>query len=577
LAGAMIKDLSVLIYAEVRGLRNSLKSPQTRTRSYFLLALGGAFLVGSFFGALWLFHYFRAVAMDEPIAGMELIGDLLNRVMLSMVFLVFLSVLIFSNLVTGLSSYFIASDLELLNSLPVRKESLFLGRFGVALLESSWMLFVFGLPILFAFGAEYRMGPGYYLLAVVVLIFFLIIPAALAHMVVMVLVNSFPARRIRDLLLIISIIAAGIILTMLRLIRPERLVNPQTQETVFEFMLTLKQPMSVWLPSYWASEALFRFALQGWEASQQFLFLLISTGVFSVFLAWWVWLWIYREGYSKAQEASKAPISKSPAVQRLLNFLTSPFHPSLKQILLKEFKSFIRDASQWSQLFLLAALMVIYVFNFRVLPLDQIPIDKLRLKNAVSYLNMGLAGFVLSALSARFVYPMTSLEGRSFWIIKTAPLSIRRFLWSKFWMAWPPLVLIAEALIIITNHYLKVSPLVSWVSAATIFVMSFALVSMALGFGALYPRFTIENPAKIAVGFGGAVYMIVSMVMIFAVVVIEAYPTFIYFESTLTGQPVPKWALPSAVAAGAIVLAMLGYGFIAPIRAGIKYLEEMEF
>lgn len=557
-------------------MQNTMRDREARARTLFLLALGGGFLLLSYFGSLWLFNYFRSVTMDEPIPGMEMVGDLLNRVMLSLVFLVFLSVLIFSNLVTGLSSYFLASDLELLNAMPVRKESLFLGRFCVALLESSWMLFIFGLPILFAFGTEYRLGFSYYLLCIAVLFFFLVIPAALAHILVMVLVNSFPARRIRDLLFIVSIIAAAIILTMLRLIRPERLVNPQTQETVFEFMLTLKQPMSVWLPSYWASEALFKFSQAGWAGAQQMFWLLLSTGLFSVFLAYWTWLWIYQEGFSKTQEASRARLSRSALVRSLLDFLGSPFHPSLKQILLKEVKSFIRDASQWSQLFLLAALMVIYVFNFRVLPLDQIPLDKFRLKNAVSYLNMGLAGFVLSALSARFVYPLTSLEGRAFWIIKTSPISLRRFLWSKFWMAWPLLMIIAEALVMLTNHYLKVSPLVSRVSMLTVLVMSFAVVGMALGFGALYPRFTIENPAKIAVGFGGVLYMIVALLMIFAVVVIEAYPTFIYLESTLTGKPVSPWALRSAVAAGVLVLAISLGGFILPIRAGIRHLEELE-
>jgi len=573
----MIKDLLLLIAAEIQSLQNTMRDRQARARSFFLLALGGGFLLLSYFGSLWLFNYFHSVTMDEPIPGMELIGDLLNRVMLSLVFLVFLSVLIFSNLVTGLSSYFIASDLELLNSVPVRKESLFLGRFFVALLESSWMLFIFGLPILFAFGTEYHLGLAYYLLCIAVLFFFLIIPAALAHILIMVLVNSFPARRIRDLLFITSIIAAAIIVTMLRLIRPERLVNPQTQETVFEFMLTLKQPMSVWLPSYWASEALFKFSQAGWAGAQQMVWLLVSTGLFSIFLAYWTWLWIYEESFSKAQEASRARLSRSAPVQSLLDFVGSPFHPSLKQMFLKEVKSFLRDASQWSQLFLLAALMVIYVFNFRVLPLDQIPLDKLRLKNAVSYMNMGLAGFVLSALSARFVYPLTSLEGRAFWIIKTSPISLRRFLWTKFWMAWPLLVIIAEALVMLTNHYLKVSPLVSCVSMLTILVMSFAVVGMALGFGALYPRFFIENPAKIAVGFGGALYMIVALVMIFAVVVIEAYPTFVYLESSFTGKPVSPWALSSAIAAGALVLAISLFGFLAPIRAGIRHLEKMEF
>jgi ABC-2 type transport system permease protein len=573
----MFRDIAIIVAARIQTLRNSLRDRSSRKKALFLFALAGGFLLLTYFGSYWLFGYFRGVRMEEQIPGMEMIGDLLNRMMLSLIFLVFLSVLIFSNLVTGLSSYFIAEDLELLNSAPVNRESLFLTRFLEGLLESSWMLFIFGLPILFAFGAEYGLAAGYYLMVIGVLFFFILTPAALANIIILLLVNSFPARRLRDLLLLLSIIAAAIIVVMLRLIQPERLVNPEAQETVFEFLLTLRQPMSLWLPSYWASEALYRFSREGWAGAKIFFGLLASTGMFSLFLSYGLWHWLYDEGYSKTQEASRATITRSAAVQGLLDFLSSPFHPSLKQILLKEVKSFIRDASQWSQLFLLAALMIIYIFNFRVLPLDQIPFDQFSLKNAVCFLNMGLAGFVLAALSARFVFPMTSLEGRNFWIIKSAPISLSRFIWSKFWLAWPCLGIIAEALILITNHYLRVSPLVWWVSSVTIFLLSFAVVGMALGFGALFPRFFVENPAKIAVGFGGAVYMISAMLMIFLVVVIEAYPTFLFFVAQHNDMPLPPWTWPAAIGAGVLVLLFSVFGLLLPVRAGIRYLENMEF
>ena len=573
----MVKDLAVILKFRLLSLKNSFRASQSRTRSLYLAGLAWGFILLAYFGSYWLFGYFRSVAMDEPDFGLGLVGDLLNRMMLSLVFLVFLSVLIFSNLITGLSSHFLAEDLELLNSIPVKKESLFITRFLDALLESSWMLFVFGLPILFAFGARYQLDFGYYLLVLLVLVCFLLIPAGLAQAVVLILVNAFPARRIRDLLFLLSIFALGIIVVLFRLIQPERLVNPQAQESLFEFLLTLRQPMSIWLPSYWASEALFRYSQEGWQGTKVFLPLLLAGALFSFYLAYWLWLWLYPEGYSKAQEASRAPLSTSSPVQRALNFLSSPFHPSLRQILLKEIKTFLRDTSQWSQLFLLGALMVIYIFNFRVLPLDKIPLDQFKLKNAVSYLNMGLAGFVLSALSARFVFPMVSLEGRSFWLIKTAPISMKRFLWSKFWLSWPALMLIGEALVIITNYYLKVSVVVWWASTVSLFFLSFAVVGMALGFGALYPRFYIDNPAKIAVGFGGAVYMIVAMLMIFLVVIAEAYPTYLFFIAHHNQVPVSFSGWVSVFFAGAVVLGVSGAGLFFPVQAGIKKLEEMEF
>ena len=36
--------------------------------------------------------------------------------------------------------------------------------------------------------------------------------------------------------------------------------------------------------------------------------------------------------------------------------------------MVKDIKTFLRDSTQWSQLFLLLALIVVYLYNFKVLP-----------------------------------------------------------------------------------------------------------------------------------------------------------------------------------------------------------------
>ena len=47
---------------------------------------------------------------------------------------------------------------------------------------------------------------------------------------------------------------------------------------------------------------------------------------------------------------------------------TRPFELRFRSLLLKDIKSFLRDTTQWSQLLLLLALVVIYLYNFSVLP-----------------------------------------------------------------------------------------------------------------------------------------------------------------------------------------------------------------
>jgi ABC-2 type transport system permease protein len=99
---------------------------------------------------------------------------------------------------------------------------------------------------------------------------------------------------------------------------------------------------------------------------------------------------------------------------------------------------------QWSQLFLLFALMVVYIYSFKLLPLERAQMPSFFLQNLISFLNLGMVGFVTSAVAVRFVFPAVSLEGASFWIIRSAPLSLRDFLWAKFWSSLLPLLMIAE-------------------------------------------------------------------------------------------------------------------------------------
>jgi len=97
----------------------------------------------------------------------------------------------------------------------------------------------------------------------------------------------------------------------------------------------------------------------------------------------------------------------------------------------KDFKTFFRDNTQWSQLLLIAALVVVYLYNYSALPLTGPGCATFYLQNLISFLNTGLAGFVLAAIGARFVFPAVSAESSSFWIMQTSPLTLRRLLWRQ--------------------------------------------------------------------------------------------------------------------------------------------------
>ena len=169
-----------------------------------------------------------------------------------------------------------------------------------------------------------------------------------------------------------------------------------------------------------------------------------------------------------------------------------------RHLLVKDLKIFLRDVSQWSQLLLLLALVLVYLYNFRVLDLDRNPYMSGMIKNVYAFVNLAMAGLVMATVCARFVFPAVSAEGAAFWIIRTAPVSLRAFLWSKFWTGFIPVFLLTELLTVAANHFLGVEPFLRMVAAAAVLLMSLALVGLATGLGARYPRFNADNPSQVA-------------------------------------------------------------------------------
>src|SRR5205085_11907926 len=171
----------------------------------------------------------------------------------------------------------------------------------------------------------------------------------------------------------------------------------------------------------------------------------------------------YFTGFSRSQEAPKARFTELRALDAIVSLL--PWTPVRRQLLVKDLKIFLRDVCQWSQLLLLLSLVLIYLYNFRVLDLGRIPYMSGFIKNVYAFVNLGMAGFVLATVAVRFVFPMVSAEGRAFWLIRKSPVSMHDFLWSKFWTGLVPVLVLTETLTIAANELLGVDPFLKIVAA----------------------------------------------------------------------------------------------------------------
>jgi len=501
----------------------------------------------------------------------EELGDYLVRLGLGWLFLTFLSFVAFSAVVSALSTFFLSEDLRLLLPAPVPADRLFHSRFARTVGQSSWMVVAFLLPVLLAVGLARCAPPGYYALAVLTVLPFVVIPSALGAVVTLALVSVFPARRARDVLMLMGLLFAVAIVVLLRFIRPERLLSVQSLPDVTAFFATLQSPISPFLPSFWAGESLFASLRGGVDLLH--LGALWTTALAFTVLARAAYGRHYFAAWSKAQEARKARFTRLTLLDPLVRRL--PLEPARRALLVKDLKVFLRDTTQWSQLLLLVALALVYVYNFRVLDLDRIPYMSRVIKNAYAFVNLGMAAFVTSAVAVRFVFPAVSAEGPSFWIVRTAPVSMSSFLWSKLWTGLVPILVLAEALTVASNHLLGVPTSLKILAAAAIAFMTLALVGLACGMGAEYPRFGAENVTQVAGSYGGVSFMVTAVLYILVTVALLAWPASQYLWHEYRGLPIaPRRLVAMAVSVGAAAALSL-FTFRRSMRSGIRALEEL--
>ncbi len=530
---------------------------------FTLVLVGLGFWVGVFGLLHKILKYFR---------GVEELGPLLAGKLLGLVLLSFIAILVLSNVITALSSFFLAKDLDLLVSAPVDWLRIYLAKLGETLLHSSWMVALMAVPILAAYGVIYRGGVLFAPFALLTLLPMLVIPAVVGSALTLVLVNIFPARRTRDLLSIIALGAAGGLIMLFRIVRPERLASPEGFRNLLDFIAVLRTPTSPFLPSEWATRAVMSF-LRG-PLDPMPLVLLWTTAAAFVTLGAILHRELFAPGFTKAQEGAQRFVRGGLwrwTVGTLLGFLPV----AKREFVLKDIKLFFRDTTQWSQLILLAALVVVYLFNIKALPLhrgEQVSFFSVTL---VSFLNLGLAGFVLASIAARFIFPAVSLEGRHMWLLRSSPLDLRALLWSKYWVGTIPLLVLALLLTGITNVLLQVRPFMMVVGIVTICGLTFAISAMALGFGALYPQFETENAAQIPTSFGGLVFMMATIALLGAVIFVLWQAVYAYVRAVYEGQPVvvDGWMVLCFTAAAALCAAATAI----PLWVGLRRMESYEF
>ena len=445
------------------------------------------------------------------------LGIILSLKVFQMAWILIFIMLIFSSMVSSISSIYLSEDNEIVFSAPISTADLFFMRYISGTVYTSWMMIIFSLPIFATYGIVFQTPATYWFLMVPTLLSITLTATCFSTLLTIVLVKFFPARHTKDIILYLSLCFGVLIIFLIRLLQPEDMVYYDKYGYLVDYLSKISKPVAPYLPASWASNFLSLYLLD-LEIDWLIFGLLLLTPIVLYFLGeWCMQIWFF-SGYSKSQESFGG-------THRFGRKQT--YKPGIwKWVFKKESKVFSRDSVEWSQLFMIAALVVIYLYNFKLLPIEEVALSEQFITNLISFLNIGLAGFIMTSLSARFVFSSIGSEGGAFYHIKSSPISLRRFLLYKYLFYAIPFTILSLTLIIMSNKILHVEGPMWWISVSTNLFITWVVVGLALAFGSIYADFKAENKTVAMGSMGAILFLLFATAFQIIIIFIGANPVY---------------------------------------------------
>jgi ABC-2 type transport system permease protein len=559
---------SVFRWLRMRLFRNGLRVALEHGRARLFTMVLTSILVAAFTFAVGLYLFNQLATANIPAKGaiVEALFDLM--------FFTFGTMLVFSTGLILYASLFTSPESRFLLCSPARADHIFATKFKAAVAFSSWGFVILGIPIFLAFGLITGVPWYFYALLPAFLLGYVLLPGSVSAAMCLLMVRYMPRNR-RQFLLMVGVVVAvlvGLWLYKLNLgLRKSFNTGGRELDDLIGRFELLRSGIA---PSHWMTRGVMAAARGDISGALVPLAQVLSNGLFVYVIATWIAKRVYRTAYDRIAGGGRGKkIFKPSWLDRVMQALVFYLDRRTQVLVVKDFRTFRRDPSQWAVLIIFGTLMLIGAGNFRraysvgLAVMDQY---------AISLMNLGGTAILMCAGLSRFVFPLISLEGRKFWILGLTPMSRDQLLWGKFVFAATGSLIIAEGLILVSDALLGLPWEGILLHAVVVAVVAVGLSALNVGLGAYLPTFKETDPSKIVVGFGGTVNMAIGLGFLVAVIGVMAVPFHTAQQAkgmARGGGPVSPW-----VFAGIPVGVFLGVlAVVLPLRAGARALRKMEF
>ncbi|MDQ3928659.1 MAG: hypothetical protein M3328_05875, partial [Chloroflexota bacterium] len=464
--------------------------------------------VFSVVGSVVLFLFFAALSSG---AGL-LAGALLRRfpdaelepVIPAVILTAVALLLLISSFGTALGSLFLASDLDLLMTAPVDRKAVFVSKILNGMVWNYLMVLTLALPALLMYGIGLGYGPLYYILAVITLLGTPLLPAALGSILVLLVARFAPARRVREVL---GLMGALFGITCGVLSQTSRFWFRSFSETNGDadaFLEGLRGAVAWPLPPFMAGrglEAAGRGDLLGALANLSVLFLL-TFGVFA--LCVYAADFLYATGWVRMQSSGSARRSKQRAEKAARERGWLSRVSADLAIAIKDWKVVPRDLRNFAQM--LAPLIFWPIFYLNVTSGGGRRGRGLPTADFFGNLDgVFVAAGVLSStvmLVSSIAFTSISREGKSWWLLKIAPITAFELLRGKFLSAAIPYAVLSTLLMLGAAIWRQLDPLWTLYGWLGVEVLGLGMIVVAVALSVPWAKLDWDDPRKMTSGWG---------------------------------------------------------------------------
>lgn len=486
----------------------------------------GSFAVYSGFAAG---SFFFSVKTLEFLLVTQNIGLFLFHQFLSVILFVFFLSINVGNIVVSYTTLFKSPEAAFLLSKPVNPVRVFMIKFFDNFFYSSGTLMMVLISFLAGYAWYFKLD---LLTAVFIYIFgffpFMLNAGLTGVLVLLIIINIIVKYGIKRTAAAVGLTYAAALIFFFSAASPVTLVNEVMKyyPDINRYFADLIPAHIRLLPNSWLSDTMFWISSGNFSAAlpyfagqlalTAFLLTVVTFTADKIYLKTWHRTVDYRE--SKPEEKIRTGsfgFGKGSSIK----------DPLYESVIKREFFLFMREPVQTVHLAVMVLLMLIYTISLR--GLANIAAKQVQLYSLIFLAVYIFNIFIIVTLSLRFIYPLVSLEGKTVWKIRSAPVNTGSILLIK--LMFPVLLIMVISLLLsifsVGRFSIDLILPVLPVTVGTVLLVS----ALNFAIGGLFVNLGEKNPVRISSSQGASISFLLSAVIIIFLVLLLYGPVHGYF------------------------------------------------